>query len=137
MNGGRVRDESKSSLSLGISSESDEVENGDSGLPAAWECSALTHPPRTRVQRVGLRALFGDCGTGTAAGGALAKRARAELTRIDKPVDPADLDQEVTEGAIVLHASDTFITAVAGRGKRLAVNIATASQTRKSNHHQP
>ena len=92
---------------------------------------------RLESSRKDLRAWFGDCGTGIAAGGALAKRARAELTRINKPVDPADLDHTVTEVAIVLHRLDTFITTVAGRGKSLDVNIATVSETRKGNHHEP
>jgi hypothetical protein len=96
-------------------------------------------PTVRRLESCGedLRAWFGGCGTGIAAGGALAKRGRAELTRIDKPVDPADLDHAVTEVAIVLHRPDTSITTVAGCGKSLDVNIATVSETRKGNHHEP
>ena len=92
---------------------------------------------RLESSRKDLQAWFGGCGTGIAAGGALAKRAWAELTRISKPGDPADLDQTVTEIAIVLHLSDTFITTGFGRGKNLDVNNATVSETRKGNHHEP
>lgn len=90
---------------------------------------------RLESSRKDLRAWFGHCGIGIAVGGALAKRAGAELTRINKPGDPADIDHTVAEVAIVLHPLDTFITSVVGRGKSLDVNIATVSETRKGNHH--
>lgn len=125
------------SLSLETLSESDVVEMVILDSRTRGNAARLPTARRLESCRKDLRAWFRDCGTGIAAGGTLAKRAGAELTRINKPVDPAYLDQTVTEGAIVLHPADTFITTVAGRGKSLDVNIAAISETRKGNHHDP
>ena len=82
-----------------------------------------------------LQAWLGSCRAGITACSTLAKSARTELTRINKPIDPAHLDQVIADVAIVLSSLDAPVTTVAGRGKGLDVDLAAVAETGKTSHH--